>query len=208
MLRVDEESTDNLNQQEKEEFLKNCARILKAQKPDVVIFEDYDKGLITEDIISYICQLAEDNNIPVIVDPKKRNFLKYRNLTLFKPNLKELKEGMNIGNLDTFEKIEKAIFRLQDQQGHELVMVTMSDKGVMISDGSEIIRVPAHFRSIADVSGAGDTVVSVAALCLAQRLDKKAIAAISNLAGGLVCEHVGVVPVDKENFLREANRLL
>lgn len=208
MLRVDEETTDDLNPEEQQLFLDNCKKIMDQHKPDVIIFEDYDKGLITKDVIRDISSLAQELNIPVVTDPKRNNFLAYKQLSLFKPNLKELKEGLGLNNIDTFDEIEKAIFKLQDMQGHDLIMVTLSDQGVMISDGYEIIRVPAHFRSITDVSGAGDTVVSVAALCLAQGLDKKTVAALSNLAGGLVCEHVGVVPVDKENFLTEANRLL
>lgn len=208
MLRVDEETTDELNSEEQQLFLDNCEKVMRKRRPDVIIFEDYDKGLITAGVISKIGELANELNIPVVTDPKRKNFLNYKNLSLFKPNLKELKEGLKLDRLDTMDQIEKAIFRLQDNQQHELVMVTMSDKGVMISDGTEIVRIPAHFRSIADVSGAGDTVVSVAALCLAQKMDMKSIAALSNLAGGLVCEHVGVVPVNKINLYTEANRLL
>ncbi len=208
MLRVDEETTDELNSEEQQLFLDNCEKVMRKRRPDVIIFEDYDKGLITAGVISKIGELANELNIPVVTDPKRKNFLNYKNLSLFKPNLKELKEGLKLDRLETMDQIEKAIFRLQDNQQHELVMVTMSDKGVMISDGTEIVRIPAHFRSIADVSGAGDTVVSVAALCLAQKMDMKSIAALSNLAGGLVCEHVGVVPVNKINLYTEANRLL
>ncbi len=208
MLRVDEETTDDLNSEEQQLFLDNCEKVMRNRKPDVIIFEDYDKGLITAGIISKIEELAAELDIPVVTDPKRRNFLNYKKLSLFKPNLKELKEGLKLDRLETMDQIEKAILRLQDMQQHELVMVTMSDKGMMISDGTEIVRIPAHFRSIADVSGAGDTVVSVAALCLAQNVDMKTIAALSNLAGGLVCEHVGVVPVNKINLYTEASRLL
>ena len=208
MLRVDEETTYDLNNEEQKFFLEKCEKVINQHKPDVIIFEDYDKGLITDKVIEKITALANESEIPVVADPKKKNFLNYKGLTLFKPNLEELKEGLNINDLNSFDKIEKAIFKLQDQQNHGLVMVTLSDEGIMISDGTEIIRVPAHYRSIADVSGAGDTVISTVALCLAQNLNKKNIAALSNLAGGLVCEHVGVVPVNKEKLLNEALRLL
>ncbi|MFO8087650.1 MAG: bifunctional ADP-heptose synthase [Bacteroidales bacterium] len=208
MLRVDEESTDKLNQEEQAQFLERCKKVLRKQRPHVIIFEDYDKGLITEEVIDRIIQWAAELNIPVVSDPKRNNFLHYHNLALFKPNLKELKEGLKLNKLDAFKEIEKAIFKIQDQQSHDLVMVTLSENGVMLSDGQEIFRIPAHYRSIADVSGAGDTVISVAALCLAQQVDRRTIAALSNLAGGLVCEHVGVVPVNKEQFLTEAKRLL
>ncbi len=208
MLRVDEETTQPLNHHEEEEFLKNCQQAIDNIRPDVIIFEDYDKGLITPAVIKLVVSQAKTLGIPVVADPKKKNFLEYRELALFKPNLKELREGLKLDGLQSFREIEKALLRLQDMQGHEKVMVTLSDKGLMISDGREVIRLPAHYRSIADVSGAGDTVVSIAALCLAQNMDLKDIAAISNLAGGLVCEQVGVVPVDKNTLLNEVIRLL
>lgn len=208
MLRVDEETTDPLNQHEEEEFLDRCRQTIDQVNPHVIIFEDYDKGLITPEVIDSVNQWTQEMGIPVVADPKKKNFLNYRNLALFKPNLKELREGLKLDGLHSFREIEKALLKLQDMQGHEKVMVTLSDKGLMISDGKEVVRLPAHYRSIADVSGAGDTVVGTAALCLAQKMNIKEIAAISNLAGGLVCEQVGVVPVDKNRLLDEVTRLL
>lgn len=208
MLRVDEETAEDLNKEETEEFLKIAGLVIRENKPDVIIFEDYDKGLITTEVIEHILLKAAEYNIPVAADPKKKNFLNYKSLSLFKPNLKELHEGLKLDRMESIKEIEKAVLKLQDEQQHDLVMTTLSDKGVIISDGKELIHLPAHFRSIADVSGAGDTVISVAALCLAQGCDARSIAALSNLAGGLVCEHVGVVPVNREQFLVEAGKLL
>ena len=87
------------------------------------------------------------------------------------------------------------------------VMVTLSERGVMICDAQNTYHIPAHFRQVADVSGAGDTVVSIAALCIAQSLPPQQIAELSNLAGGLVCEEVGVVPINKEMFITESKKL-
>ena len=86
-------------------------------------------------------------------------------------------------------------------------MVTLSEKGVLILDGIHTHHLPAHQRNILDVSGAGDTVLSVAALCLALRQDAKTIATLSNLAGGLVCEEIGVIPIDKERLAHEVEHL-
>ncbi|MFO8054797.1 MAG: bifunctional ADP-heptose synthase [Bacteroidales bacterium] len=208
MLRVDEETIKELNEEEEQAFIDNCKNVIQKTSPHVIIFEDYDKGLITPHLIQTVEKLAEQMKIPVVADPKINNFLNYRNLSLFKPNLKELELGLKLDAFHSFKEIEKAVFKVQDMQGHQMVMVTMSEDGLMMSNGREIFRVPAHYRSIADVSGAGDTVVAVAALCLAQKLDMRTIAAISNLAGGLVCEQVGVIPIDKKTLSREVNRLL
>jgi bifunctional ADP-heptose synthase (sugar kinase/adenylyltransferase) len=145
----------------------------------------------------------------VIVDPKKKNFLHYKNVTLFKPNLKEIKEGLNV-NFDAanIEEMKVVVTQLQDILKTEMVLNTLSENGVFIrwATGSETI--PAHYRNIVDVSGAGDTVISVAALCLSMDMEAPDLAALANLAGGIVCEEVGVVPVNKTKLQDEAIRLL
>jgi rfaE bifunctional protein kinase chain/domain len=175
---------------------------------DVLVFEDYDKGVLTSDNIRLITDKAKASGVPVVVDPKKRNFNAYHGADLFKPNLKELKEGMKIELDDSNQKaFELAVVKLMDDMHLKNMMVTMSEKGVMISDGKTFEYIPAHLRKIADVSGAGDTVISVACLCIALGLTNKQIATLSNLAGGLVCEEVGVVPIDKNKFLEEIKEL-
>ena len=121
--------------------------------------------------------------------------------------MKEIREGLKLNRLDTLEEIEAAARQLIQQMHLKYVMVTLSDRGVMICDAQHTHHIPAHIRKIADVSGAGDTVVSIAALCMAQQLAPASIAALSNLAGGLVCEEVGVVPLNKEHFFAEIKRL-
>ncbi|MDP1726193.1 MAG: PfkB family carbohydrate kinase, partial [Bacteroidota bacterium] len=175
---------------------------------DVIIFEDYDKGVITEYLVSQIVQQANKAGKKVAVDPKKRNFLNYRGVDLFKPNLKELREGFK-RDADPSDKreFEMAISDLMKVMEIKNIMVTLSEKGLMISDGKTFDYIPAHLRKIADVSGAGDTVISVAALCLALGLPNKEIAALANLAGGLVCEEVGAVPINKAKLIEEAEGL-
>ena len=209
MLRVDEEIDNPLTNDDHQIFIHLIKSIIEENKIDGIIFQDYDKGVITPSLIEDINLLAHKNNIPVAVDPKKRNFNNYKNLKLFKPNLKELREGLgtNFENTDT-KNLRKAVRMVHDLQGIEIVLATLSEEGVFISrkiDGStyEEHLLPAHVRSIADVSGAGDTVVSLAMLCLAAGLSSKDIAAISNLAGGQVCESVGVVPIDRDKLLKE-----
>jgi len=155
-------------------------------------------------VIKEIVDYANKKNIPTLVDPKKRNFLEYKNVTLFKPNFKELSEGLKIDiKKGDFESINIATQKLQKELSLKYVLVTLSELGVFIRYNGSYKTIPAEIRNIADVSGAGDTIISIASLCLAAGLEAEYIAGISNLAGGLVCEKVGVVPVDKEQLLNE-----
>ncbi len=205
VVRVDEESDTVVSAKEEKSMLAHIEKLLP--QCNVVVFEDYDKGALNPHIIETAIQWAHQHGIPTVVDPKKRNFLAYKNVTLFKPNLKELREGMKLdvegGNKN---QVSKAVDLLKEKLGAEGVMLTLSEHGVYIDFRNQKVILPAHVREIADVSGAGDTVVSVAALCIALDLDPKLIAALSNLAGGLVCQHTGVVPIDKEELLQEAIR--
>jgi rfaE bifunctional protein kinase chain/domain len=207
LLRFDHEVKTDIDSLDSYLLQENYTR--EIENCDVIIFEDYNKGVLHSNNIASLIQLANGLNIPTIVDPKKNNFLDYKNVTLFKPNLKEIKEGLNwSSDLSTIEDIQNAINVLQKQLNNEITMVTLSERGVVIATNNEWVSVPAHIRNIADVSGAGDTVVSVAALCLASKLDLKLIAELSNLSGGLVCEKLGVVPIEKEHLLSEAKRVL
>lgn len=205
VLRVDSETDKPLNEIDDSKFLNQISAIINNSKIDAVIFEDYDKGTITENVITNIINLCNDKNIPTSVDPKKRNFLTYKKVTLFKPNLKELKEGLNIDiNPRNIDEVKNSVDLLNKSLENTINFITLSENGVYIKNHSESHHVAAHYRNIADVSGAGDTVISVASLCLALGQSPKIIAEISNLAGGLVCEKVGVVPIDKDQLLSEA----
>lgn len=206
VVRVDEESDKVINLEEEKKLLERIEKLLPNCQ--VVIFEDYDKGVINSSLIEKTVALAKKNNIPTVVDPKKRNFLAYQGVTLFKPNLKELREGLKIEvDAKNQAQVEKAVTELKQKLNADGVMVTLSEHGVYIDLHDHKIKVPAHPREIADVSGAGDTVVSIAALALALNLKASIIAGLSNLGGGLVCQHVGVVPIDKEELLAEAKRV-
>lgn len=202
LLRVDYETDKDLTAIEQKSLLAHIKNLLP--ECDAVIFEDYDKGVINEVIISETIAEANRLGIPTVVDPKKRNFLDYKGATLFKPNLKELKEGLKIECDPTdLESIQAGAQALQQVLEAKMVMVTLSEHGVFIKDNGNTHLIPAHVRQISDVSGAGDTVISIVACGLAAGLDAKTTAALANLGGGLVCEHVGVVPVDKEDLKKE-----
>ncbi|CAN5285970.1 D-glycero-beta-D-manno-heptose-7-phosphate kinase [soil metagenome] len=207
VVRIDDESDAPANQQEEIELLDKIEMLLSDCQ--VVIFEDYDKGVITPGIIEKVVAMSKQRGIPTVVDPKKRNFLHYQNVTLFKPNLKELREGLKI-EIDAKDQssVNHAVEQVKKRLGVEGVMLTLSEHGVFIDYKNSKLRIPAHIRAIADVSGAGDTVISIAALCVALNLDSEKVGALSNLGGGLVCQHVGVVPIDREELLQEARLTL
>lgn len=210
MLRVDTEDTFDLTETEHDSLIAKISEIANTENIDGIILQDYNKGVLTEKLIKEVISIANEKNIPIGVDPKKKNFLAYQNVTFFKPNLKELKEGVGISSKDdSIEGITKAIDVLQEKLNCRYIMTTLSEQGVLIKDyeTNTAHHIPAHLRKIADVSGAGDTVLSVAMLCLVCKQDAYNIAALSNLAGGLVCEELGVVPINKERLFEESKKI-
>ncbi len=208
IVRVDEEDEADISIAETDQLLQLILFILQHDKIDVIIFEDYDKGLITPKLIKSVVDMAKKRNIPIAVDPKKKNFNHYKGVTLFKPNLKELREGLKFDfNGDNIKELQKAVSSFRVKQKINTALITLSEKGIHTNSRSIKETLPAHIRNIADVSGAGDTVISIAALCLASELHPVLTAALSNLAGGLVCEQVGVVPIEKSKLLEEALEL-
>ncbi|HEY8402250.1 MAG TPA: bifunctional ADP-heptose synthase [Cytophagaceae bacterium] len=206
MLRVDQEIDHEINAEEQQLLIKKAHSLIP--QCDVVIFEDYDKGVLNEAVISEIIDFARKAGVPTVVDPKKRNFLHYKKASLFKPNKKELREGLKIeSSLNEISELESCIKVLQSHLATDCVLITLSEKGIYITNEKEKYHIPAHVREISDVSGAGDTVISIAALCYALQLPAKFVAGLSNLGGGLVCEYVGVVPVNKKQLFSEAEKL-
>ncbi|MEZ4826659.1 MAG: bifunctional ADP-heptose synthase [Bacteroidia bacterium] len=170
---------------------------------DAIIIQDYDKGFVSAAMAEALIAAARAHHIPVLVDPKFRNFFSYSGCFLFKPNLKELAEGMG-------ERLDKrdipgilaAILRLREKMPHEYTLVTLSENGMLLVDArGEFTHIPARERVITDVSGAGDTVVSAVTLGLVAGFSPVQAAYIANLAGGLVCEEVGVVPIRPDRLL-------
>ncbi len=208
LLRIDSEQTDAISLNQENALLNSIEKSLN-EGIDAVIFEDYNKGVLTERVIQTAIQWCKDRKVPTAVDPKKNQFFSYKGVTLFKPNLKELKEG--IGLDFTFhqhrELFMDALNQLEKRLENEISFVTLSEHGVFVKKKEKQHHALAHVRNIADVSGAGDTVIAVATLCLVSNLSIQLIAEISNLAGGLVCEEAGVVSVNRDKLLREANRM-
>ncbi len=209
MMRLDDEQTKELHTKEEHPFIDLVLRMLQREKPQVLIFEDYNKGVLKENVIARITAHCKELGIITMVDPKKHNFLAYKDVTIFKPNLKEVREGLNLA-LDTVSltELREAHQQLNEALGHQITFITLSEQGVFTTDGNQEIISPSHIRNIADVSGAGDTVIATAALVFALSKDIKIMAEIANIAGGLVCEKVGVLPIDKQELETECLAIL
>mgnify|MGYP003369818090 CR=1 FL=1 len=200
LLRIDDEDASQISDELKEILMFRISQIIENEHIDVLIFEDYDKGLLSPDIIHRITMLCRQNKIKVTVDPKKRNFDAYKYVTMFKPNLKEFCEGCKIDRTTDIEKLKPYAKNFLQNNNIDILMVTLSENGILICTQKNYVHIPAQIRDIVDVSGAGDTVISVASLLLTASEDIREIARIANFAGGIVCEKVGVVPIDVETL--------
>jgi len=203
-LRVDEEDTFPINNES--DFIKHSIDLMNDV--NVVIFQDYNKGVLTKYVIDNLVEFVLKKKIPTLVDPKKENYWQYKGLNIFKPNISELIESNTKEEELCLENISKIVTKQRKQLNAKLFLLTMSEKGMFIQSKNEEHYLPAHKRKIIDVSGAGDAVIATAALALTQKLDHQNLAQLANLAGGLSCEKVGVNPVDRQNLLNEAIRLI
>ncbi|TDW95875.1 bifunctional heptose 7-phosphate kinase/heptose 1-phosphate adenyltransferase [Dinghuibacter silviterrae] len=209
MMRLDNEMTSDLAVEDAMLLEAHVLRYLDEVKPDILIFEDYNKGVLTEAIIATVVRLCRERGILTAVDPKRKNFFSYRNVDIFKPNLKEVREGLNlIGEDATLPWLQGVHEQLHAQLKHRISFITLSEKGVFYQSPDASGMISSHVRNIADVSGAGDTVIAVASLVYAATGDVALMAAVANIAGGLVCEEVGTAAIRRERLLEECKVLL
>lgn len=209
MMRLDAEVTHDLSSHDEKIMLAQLEKLIAQEDPDILIFEDYNKGVLTEKLIADAITLCKQSGVITSVDPKRKNFFSYKGVDIFKPNLKEVKEALNMlfGDVDLYllKDIHAALRKLLH---HKISLVTLSEKGIFYQQDEHAAILPSHLRSIADVSGAGDTVIAVASLVYAATKNVYLTAEIANIAGGLVCEEVGTIAVEKDKLLAECELLL
>ncbi len=209
MMRLDAEVIHDIDESDEEKLRNQIEKYITTEKPDIVIFEDYNKGILTKNIITDTISFCNENNVTTAVDPKRKNFFSYQNATLFKPNLAEVFAGLNLLPEDVSEELLSEIHsQLKGKLAHRISLITLSEKGIFYQENNLKNIVPSHRRSIADVSGAGDTVIAVASLVYASTKNIDLAAKISNIAGGIVCEEVGTVAIQKEKLLEECKKLI
>ena len=209
MLRLDAEIATDIDSLIEVQLQKNIQAYIENEKPHVIIFQDYNKGVLTKNIIESTIELCTKNNIITTVDPKRKNFFTYKNVDIFKPNLIEVNEGLNmmIDEVD-LEILQNVHQQLHQKLSNKISFITLSEKGVFYQEKNNSKIIPTHIRTIADVSGAGDTVIAVASLVYAITKDIHMASEVANIAGGLVCEEVGTAAINKTKLKNECDRLM
>ena len=209
MMRLDAEITTDLEQDDRDRLVSALQKWIETEAPAVVVLEDYNKGVLTEEVITAIIEICNRHGVITTVDPKRKNFFAYKGTSIFKPNLKEVREALNLLSDDTSANALQQIHALLHAQlHHQISLITLSEKGVFYQQQTASRIVHSHVRNISDVSGAGDTVIAVASLVYAATKNIDLMAEIANIAGGLVCEEVGTVAINKERLLEECKLLL
>lgn len=209
IARVDQEISNQISPELEKRIFEKIKEIINLKTIHVIIFVDYDKGIITPGLIKNVIDLARSKRIMTAADPKSRNFNNYNLIDLFKPNFKEFKEGLNFEfEKNDLQNLKTTSEKFQKEKQIGLLFITLSELGVLLTNEVSQNYFPAEILDIADVSGAGDTVISVASLCLATGLSAPIIGQLSNLAGGLVCEKAGVTPIDLIQLKKEAKKIL
>ncbi len=209
MMRLDAEVTNDISAETEENIISSFTSFVKRYKPGVVIFEDYNKGVLTPNLIKSLITVCKESGVVTTVDPKRKNFFSFKEVDIFKPNLKEVKEGLNLLVEDINEEQLKNIHcELNAILHHNISLITLSERGLFFEKGNYAKIIPSHIRNIADVSGAGDTVIAVASVIYAATKDITLAAEMANLAGGIVCEEVGTAAINKELLLNECKQLL
>lgn len=203
MIRVDQEDTHSLADLDQKSLLHHIRNLL--DECDLVIFQDYDKGTINPEVIHETIKLAKKKTIPIAVDPKRKNFTEYQGVSLFKVNAIGLKESLQIAFDATDERqLRAAAESLKLSVKSDNYLITLSKKGLFYDSGKYAGKLDVHPRQISEILGAGDTVISIAGLCVMLNLPLEFTAELANIGGGIVCELPGAVPINKEMLLEEA----
>jgi D-glycero-beta-D-manno-heptose-7-phosphate kinase len=197
LLRVDREDRHALEDHEEKALKAFLENQFRHAKVDALVFQDYNKGVLNETLIKWVINICGAAKIPTLVDPKKENFAAYRGVTLCKPNLKEVSDLAGYAVTNKKADLQKAADKLRSIIDHDISLITLSGDGLFIEKRGDGLVQPTEERNITDVCGAGDTVLSIAALGLAGQIPIGDLAVLANLAGGQVCESVGAVAVNK-----------
>lgn len=196
VVRIDKESTEYISKQNQNKILEYLSE--KISVIDGIILQDYNKGVLTPSLIEKVIELANENDVLITVDPKFHNFFHYKNVTVFKPNRKEAEDVLGM-KISTDEDILTAGEKLLAKLNCKYLLLTLGEEGISIFEkGKDVRRMPTKARKVADVSGAGDTVISTLTIALAAGANIVEASYLANYAAGIVCEEVGIVPIDRK----------
>ena len=198
VVRIDKESKDYIKESTEKKLFKFIEN--QINELDGIILQDYNKGVLTESLIKNVIDLANKSKKLITVDPKFENFYCYKNATVFKPNRKEAEAKLG-AKIFTAEEISIAGKKLMEQLKAKYLLLTLGEEGIAIfENGKPVERMETKARKVADVSGAGDTVISTLTIAMAAGADIMEACYLANYAGGLVCEEVGIVPIEQKKL--------
>jgi D-beta-D-heptose 7-phosphate kinase/D-beta-D-heptose 1-phosphate adenosyltransferase len=184
-------------------------RIIDAVKYNIrmlqgIIIEDYNKGVVTREVIAELVAVALKYKVPVTVDPKFNNFLEFKHVSVFKPNRREVEEVLG-GRLDGIGQVEEAGRKLLQTLDARNVLLTRGEDGMsLFEEDGTITHMPSTATNVQDVSGAGDTVISTLTMALVGGASMREAAALANCAAGIVVAEVGIVSVAQDRLMRAA----
>jgi rfaE bifunctional protein kinase chain/domain len=200
VARVDRENSSYLHSEYESQLTGKINELIDSV--DAIIIEDYNKGVLTEGIINFIKKKTAEKNKIITVDPKFKNFLKYQNVTVFKPNIKETEEALAL-KISNDNDLISAGQALLNRLNSENILITRGSEGMSLFEANgEVTHVPTRARNVADVSGAGDTVISTLTAAMCSGASLREAATIANFAAGIVCEEIGIVPIDANKLYR------
>ncbi|MCL2040040.1 MAG: bifunctional ADP-heptose synthase [Bacteroidetes bacterium] len=204
IVRMDSEITDSITKIAEDFIIK---KLQSAEQLDAIIFEDYDKGTITKQLINRIILFAKANNIPTFVDPKFNNFSNYSGVTLFKPNKKETEAGLKI-KLNSKESIIAAGNTIMKEYNISNVLITLGADGMILFEKDGITEISTIARKVADVSGAGDTTIATLTAMYVSGMSFAEASMVANVGAGIVCEKPGVVAIEQNDLIEGVKKYL
>ncbi|HRI46828.1 MAG TPA: D-glycero-beta-D-manno-heptose-7-phosphate kinase [Ignavibacteriaceae bacterium] len=194
VVRIDKEKKNEISSETENKIFEFF--LAQLDSLDGIIFQDYNKGVLTSSLIEKIISAAKTKNLLITVDPKFTNFFNYKDVTVFKPNRKEAGDVLGL-QIKSREDVNFAGNQLLDKLNAKYILLTLSEEGIAVfQKGFEEKRIPTKARKVADVSGAGDTVISTLTMALSAGADIYEASYLANYAGGIVCEEVGIVPIE------------
>ena len=200
VVRIDQEEKTDLNAETQAKVLASIESQISSL--DGIILEDYNKGVLSKTLISSIIRLAKSHKKTITVDPKFNNFFEYQGVSVFKPNRKEAEEALG-RRLHALPEMEAAAHELCARLQAQHVLLTLGEKGMLLVEQSgSLVHVESKTRHVADVSGAGDTVIATLTMAMVSGASIMESAALANYAGGIVCGEVGIVPIDKNLLIQ------
>lgn len=202
IVRIDQEVKNDIDATTEEKILGVLEHHVDAI--DGIILEDYNKGVLTRSLIHATIEWATKRGKIITVDPKFNNFFEYKNVTVFKPNKKETEEALGV-RLQTLDDCTRAAAELQKRLSAENILLTLGERGMLLYERSGAhAHVSTTARKVADVSGAGDTVISTLTMALVAGATIREAATLANIAGGIVCGEVGIVPINSHELYTTA----